>query len=261
MFDLFKKSSEAPRDVKGVRDTLLRFIKEELQKLEGGEGRHIKALQLFIAPSETEKHIYESAVYFEENSLLKSEIQKIADDFAIDLPGTWLLECTFADTFPAEALKVRDLDAALFIQTRKHSIRKTSTAYVRILNGEAEKDEYTLTSESGKVTIGREKKVQVEGGFFRMNTIAFSGESTDASTRFISRQHAHIEWNENSSCFMLFADEGGIPPGNKVKVRTAYSDAPERLNSTQIGHRLQEGDQIILGDSAILLFSFLQEQQ
>ena len=260
MFDIFKKAADGPLDVKGIRDAFLRFIKEELQKLEGGEGRHIKGLQLFIACPEVEKHLYESAVYFEESSLFKNEVQKIADDFAIDLPNSWILEITFVDTFPPEAMQITGLDASLFIQTPKHSLKKSSTAYIRILSSEAEKEQYTLTSESGKITIGREKKVQVEGGFFRINTIAFPSESTNDCNKFISRQHAHIEWNEDTNCFMLFADEGGIPPGNKLKVRSARDENQIRLNSMQIGHRLGEGDQIILGESAILQFSYIQEE-
>jgi hypothetical protein len=51
----------------------------------------------------------------------------------------------------------------------------------------------------------------------------------------------------------LFADEGGIPPHNKMKVRT-QGGIPVKLQTTQIGHRLQEGDQIILGESALLEF-------
>lgn len=260
MFDLFKKAAEGPRDVKGIRDAFLRFIKEELQRVEGGEGRHIKGLHIFVSCAEGEKHLYESAVYFEDNHLFRNEVQRIADDFAIDLPESWTIEASFVDSYPAEAMPVTDLDAALFIQTRQHNIKKSSTAYLRILSGEAEKDQYTLASGTEKTTIGREKKVQVEG-FFRINTIAFPSESINECNKFISRQHAHIEWNEDAGCFMLFADEGGIPPGNKLKVKSAGDEHPVRLNSTQIGHRLHEGDQIILGESAILRFSYLQEEE
>src|SRR5687768_6962585 len=126
MFDIFKKSDEGPRDVKGLRDAFLRFIKQELQKVEGGEGRHIKALQIFINCTDVEKHLYESAVYFEESSIFKNEIQRIADDFAIDLPDSWTLDISFVDTFPEETIKIKGVDAALFIQTRKHTIKKSS---------------------------------------------------------------------------------------------------------------------------------------
>ena len=261
MFNIFKKTADSHGDVKGIRDSFLRFIKEELQKLEGGEGRHIKGLYLYIACPEIQKHLYESAVYFEESSLFKNEIQKIADDYAIDLPDAWVMETTFTETLPPEAIRITDLDAALFIQTRKHSIQKSSTAYIRVLNAEAEQEEYILGSGSEKFTIGREKQVRADGGFIRINTIAFPGESSNDCNKFISRQHAHIAWNEDTNCFMLFADEGGIPPGNKTKVRSAGDENQVRLNSTQIGHRLVEGDQVILGESAILLFSYIKEEK
>lgn len=257
MFDFFKKDKEGkPLDVKAVRDRLLQFVKEQLQKVEGGEGANIKGMQLYIACAETEKHLYESAVYFEEEDRFRNEdVQRIADDYAIDLPPTWTMEILFVDALPAEALKVPDLDAALFVQTRKRAIPKSAVAYLRILNGEAEQEEYTLTSEISKVNIGREKKVQTNDGFFRINHIAFPASSTDEANRFISRQHAHIQFDGETGLFLLFADEGGVPPRNKVKVRSVDSQ-PVKLQSMEVGHPLGEGDQIIIGETAVLQFSY-----
>ncbi|RZL18771.1 MAG: FHA domain-containing protein, partial [Pedobacter sp.] len=49
MFNLFNKNTpEKPQDVKAIREALLVFIKQELQKMEGGEGKHIKGFQLYI---------------------------------------------------------------------------------------------------------------------------------------------------------------------------------------------------------------------
>ena len=55
---------------------------------------------------------------------------------------------------------------------------------------------------------------------------------------------------------MLYADEGGVPPGNKVKVRSGTSETLNKLISTQIGHRLDEGDQVILGEGAVIVFTY-----
>lgn len=258
MFGLFKNDEESrPQDVKTVRDTFLRFIKNELQKVEGGEGRHIKGLYLFVACPHEEKHIYESAVYIEEPDLFRNEVQKIADDFAIDLPEGWMMESSFTDMLPPEGKKISDLDAALFIKTLSHNIEKSATAYLRVLSGEAEKEEYVITSASGRINIGREKKAQDGEGFFRLNAIAFPGDSSNECNKYISRQHAHIEWNNDTGNFVLFADEGGVPPRNKIKVRSAMDENPVKLNSTHIGHVLREADQVILGESAVLEFSFL----
>ncbi|MFI5157215.1 MAG: FHA domain-containing protein [Sphingobacteriales bacterium] len=256
MFDLFKKNAnKSPQDVKGLRDALLRFIKAELQKAEGGEGGHIKGVNLFITATGNDKHIYQAAVYTEEPDRFKNEIQKIADDYALDLPANWALEVSFDEALPAQALKSEELNAALFIRTKDHVLTKTGAAYITILNGEAEQPQYYLTSDSGKINIGRDAKAQVADGFFRTNHIAFPGNSSNLSNKFISRQHAHIEWNKEDGCFMLYADEGGLPPGNKIKVKTLKDDYLVKLNSTQIGHRLAEGDQIIIGDSAALEFT------
>jgi len=55
---------------------------------------------------------------------------------------------------------------------------------------------------------------------------------------------------------MIFADEGGIPPGNKVKIKSVGVDNLIKLHSIQIGHKLNEGDQVILGESAVFEFSY-----
>jgi hypothetical protein len=257
MFDLFKKNeNKGPRDVKWVRDTLLRFIKEELQKAEGGEGRNIKGVNIFIFSNPGEKHMYEAAVYAEEKDRFKQEVQKIADDYAVDLPDNWEMEISFEDEYPPESLKVDMLNAAVFIRTKDNAIQRSGTAYIRILNGEAVKTKYKINSSDGKINIGREKKAQVDDGYFRLNQIAFPADSNNESNKFISRQHAHIEWNNDKGCFMLFADDGGIPPGNKIKIRSAVSEHLIKLNSTHIGHQLEEGDQVILGESAVLEFSY-----
>lgn len=259
MFSLFNKSNNGPNDIKGMRDALLRAIKEELQKAEGGEGRNIKAINLFIAEGAGETHRYEAAVYLEEQDRFKEEVQKIADDFALDLPENWAMEIIFSADFPPEAIRLNHLNAAIFIRTKDHFIQKSASAYIRVLNGEAEQLEYNILSETGKINIGREKQAQANDGFFRLNHIAFPGNSDNESNKYISRQHAHIEWNNDKGCFMLFADEGGIPPGNKIKIRSAVNGNFIKLNSTQIGHQLEEGDQIILGESAVVEFSYKPE--
>lgn len=260
MFNLFnKRNPEPPQDVKAIRELLLASIKQELQKLEGGEGKHIKGLALFVACSPTEKYMYESAVFSEDEARFKNEIQRIADDFAIDLPDTWTMQINFIEELPGDAIRLAGLNVALYIKTPEHVVvTKSKTAYIRTLNGESEKGKYKISAEDGKVNIGREHKVQVSDGFFRINQIAFPDASTNEANKFISRQHAHIEWDGDTGSFLLFADEGGIPPRNKVKIRSIGDHSPVKLNVAELGHVLQEGDQIILGELAVLEFSYLE---
>ncbi|MDP9078942.1 MAG: FHA domain-containing protein [Bacteroidota bacterium] len=257
MFDLFKRNeNKGPLDVKALRDSLLRLVKDQLQKSEGGEGRRIKGIHLFINAGAADKHLYEAAVYLDEPERFKDEIQRIADDFALNLPDNWALEVNFDDEFPPDSFRSDTLDAAIFIRTKDHVIQRAANAFIHILNGEAEKEEYEITSSDGKLNIGRESKAQVNDGFFRLNQIAFPGDSKNESNKFISRQHAHIEWNNEDAGFMIFADEGGIPPGNKVKIKSIGNENLIKLHSTHIGHKLNEGDQVILGESAVFEFSY-----
>jgi hypothetical protein len=262
MFDLFKQKDEAAAsDVKSTRQSLLLFIKEQLQKWEGGEGANIRGMQLFLAPSADDRHLYEAAVFFDtEDKFKEEEVQRIADDYAIDLPADWNLDLLFVEMPPPEAVKSKDLPVALHVSTKKQPTLTTlTTAYLRIINGEAEKEKYVLTDKGGKVCIGREKRVQTDEGFMRENTIAFPSTSQNPGNKYISRQHAHIEWNKEMGGFFLYADEGGIPPRNKIKIQTEDGDII-RLGSTQVGHHLQEGDQIVLGESALLQFSYADSE-
>ncbi|GAB2692767.1 hypothetical protein GCM10027037_15230 [Mucilaginibacter koreensis] len=260
MFNFFRSNAdERPTDIKGIRHALLRFIKDELQKAEGGEGNYIKGLCLFVAADEADKHLYEAAVYADEQEHFRQEIQKIADDYDLGLPENWTLEIISENEFPPEAVQAPHLDAALFIKTNKHFIQHTATAYIRILNGEAEQQEYTLKSGPQKVNIGRDRKAQAADGFFRTNQIAFPSDSSNQANKYISRQHAHIEWDNEAACFVLYADEGGVPPRNKIKIRSAKTEELVKLHATDIGYHLAEGDQIILGESAVVEFSYQPE--
>lgn len=245
-----------PQDVKSIRSKLVQFIKEQFQKAEGGEGGNIQSVFLYIQCKSEELHLFEAAVYANEEGRFKQdEVQKIADDYAIDLPADWSLEINFQDPFPPESIKSTDIHAAIFISSRKKTALKETTAFIKVLQGEAEQVLYTLSSSvPGKITIGREKQVQTADGFYRENTIAFPASSTSESNRSVSRQHAHIEWDGENGAFCLYADEGGVPPLNKIKVRSTGGQ-PIKLLTTEYGHQLKNGDQIILGESALLQFT------
>lgn len=257
MFDLFKNR---PKDVKEIRNALLHFIKLQLQKIEGGEGSSITGLYVFFYCPDDEKHLYEAAIFYDTPDKFKNdEVQKIADDFAIALPASWIMEISFGKSVPPEAIKCKNIDAALLISTFRNPIlHKEATAYINVLNGEAEKKSYLINSSRGKINIGRGASVQTADGFFRKNMIAFTDSDSNEKNRAVSRQHAHIKWDPVIGSFFLFADEGGIPPNNKIKVR-AVGGVAVKLMTTQIGHLLQEGDQVILGESVVLEFTFLAE--
>jgi len=258
IFNFFNKNTpEKPQDVKALREAILLFLRQELQKMEGGEGSNINGFELYIACAPADRFLYDSAVFFEDESRFKNEVQRIADDFAIDLPEKWAMTVLFVEELPEQGIKMNGLEVALRI-TRKEIpvVQKLSTAYIRILNGEAEQALYTIRAEDGRINMGRDKKTQDGDGFVRENNIAFPDSSTSTGNKYISRQHAHIDWDQELYAFVLFADDGGIPPRNKVKVKSLAEHNTVKLNFTEFGHTLLEGDQIILGESAVLEFSY-----
>lgn len=253
MFKLFK---EPAADVKKIRNILLQFIKEKLQRAEGGEGANINGIYLYVNCNESERYLYESAVHAANPEKFRNEVQRIADDYAIQLPVSWKYEIAFTDKFPEQSYVATEIKTALFISTRKAGIiNKKSCAYIRILGGNAEKEMYVLEPSKEKINIGREAKAQLNGGFVRKNSIAFTASGSMDINRCVSRQHAHIEWEPSSGSFLIFADEGGIPPHNKMKVHTAEGSFI-KMQAIEVGHRLKEGDQVILGDKAVLEFTY-----
>ena len=253
MFDFFrKKEGITTPDVKSLRHALVHFIKEQLQKVEGGEGRRIQSIQLYLNPGAEEKHLYEAAVYKEEAGRFgREQVQKIADDYGIALPQGWNFELHFSEPI-AGAVTAAALPAAVVFKTQPFRSAEQSPAIITIREGIAEQPSYTIKPGTAIVNIGREKMTQTAEGFSRTNAIAFVGSAE--GNQYISRQHAHIEWDEDKSCFILFADEGGVPPRNKVKIKTASGEVIKLLSTTN-GHVLQEGDEIMLGASALLSFS------
>lgn len=262
MFNLFKKSSDQhPMDVKLVREHILQFIKEELQKSEGGEGAHIHTLKLIAAPAATEKHLYEAAVYVAEPERLKKEVQRIADNFAVNLPRDWVLETHIQEELPAAGIRYQELPLALAIESEvveapAAPVVHTSARLV-VVSGRAEAVEYMITSADGRVNLGREKTATTSGGSVRKNHIVFPDDPEFPGNRFVSRIHAHLEWDAKRGGFLLFADEGGVPPGNKTKIQTLGDESQFKLNSTQVGHFLHDDDQLILGESVVLQFNYL----
>jgi hypothetical protein len=259
MLDFLKQ--QKPQDVKLIRSHILDFIKDELKKTEGGEGSNIRGLQLFVLCNDVDKYLYEAALFVKEPGKFKQEeVQKIADDFAINLPQEWAMEIIFNKDVPLETIRSNKIDVALFISTqKKKAIRKKKNAVIKVLNGEAEKESYQINSKTERINIGRESKVRTADGFLRENNIAFPDSSSNKSNKSVSRQHAHIEWSDDASEFLLFADEGGVPPMNKIKVRSEDGNVT-RLLSKEVGHALKNCDQIILGESALLEFKYEEPQ-
>lgn len=248
--------SKQKKDIKGTRNEILIFIKEQLQKAEGGEGSGIIGLEIFVRATPEDQYIYEGALYHENPDKLKQdEIQRILDDYEISLPANWTLAIHYIEeNFPRHATVMPGNEVALKILTKKSAVAaRPSSATIRILHGKGVQDNIEITAGKDPVNIGRGEMAQTADGFFRKNHIAFTEDETIPANRSVSRKHAHIEWDEKIKSFVLHADDGGIPPMNKTKVRTT-GDTVVKLNTTEIGHVLTNNDQVILGEEAVIEF-------
>ncbi|RYY99525.1 MAG: FHA domain-containing protein [Chitinophagaceae bacterium] len=250
----WNKNESPARDAKSIREELLYAIRQKLASVEGGEGSHIRGITLYLAPPPELRPEYEAAVYYGQEERFRQEVARIADNYAIDLPAQWTLEAEFAETLPPDATPVPGQPAGIWIATATKAAPANATAQVLVLQGEAEQARYELRARDGRINIGREKNVQQHDGFLRVNAICFPPASTNEANKYVSRQHAHIQFDEAMGQFLLFADEGGVPPQNKVKVKGCGDANAIKLQSTAVPHLLRDGDQIMLGHSALLEF-------
>ena len=100
MLDFLKP--QKPKDIKLIRSHILDFINDQFKKAEGGEGGNIRGLQLYVTCDAVDKYLYESALFVNEPARFKEEeVQKIADDFDINLPHDWIMEILFDKNPPA----------------------------------------------------------------------------------------------------------------------------------------------------------------
>ncbi|MEO7444254.1 MAG: FHA domain-containing protein [Ferruginibacter sp.] len=248
--------SKQTKDVKNTRNDILVFVKEQLQKAEGGEGRGLLGLELYVKCLPEEQYIFESALYHDDtNKLRNEEIQRMADDYDINMPAGWTLEVKYIqDEFPRHSIIMPGKEVALKILTAKNAVSsRPSTATIRVLHGKGVQASFEISAGKESINIGRGEMAQTADGFFRKNHVAFAEDESVTANRSVSRRHAHIEWDEKMKSFVLHADEGGIPPMNKTKVRTR-GDVVIKLQTPEIGHILTNHDQVILGEEAVIEF-------
>jgi len=257
MFDFFKKKKDNGLDVKVLRDSVLQIIKSAMQQLDGGEGAHMETLTLFYSPLPEERFVYETALHAAYPGKFREEIQRIADNFALDLPVNWKFDIRFTEELPQGIMRYEDIKIGLaFENSQVLPLSVISSARLTVLHGVAEQEIYKIGTGAKRINIGREKNVQAIDGSIRINTVAFPAGAHEGN-KYISRQHAHLEWDERLACFMLYADEGGVPPANKTKIRSAVDETVHKLNSVEIGYPLRDGDQVILGESIVLEFTIV----
>jgi pSer/pThr/pTyr-binding forkhead associated (FHA) protein len=120
---------------------------------------------------------------------------------------------------------------------------KESRIELTVVKGAAEKRTYAFNR--SRIDIGRCSEVRdSRHRLIRANDVAFA-EGGDAINQTVSRQHAHIAFDEASGTFRLRDD--GSAHGTAVVRAGRTLTVPRGAR----GMRLQAGDEIVLGDARL----------
>lgn len=163
--------------------------------------------------------------------------------------------------YPKDRSKIKGRQACFYAVLPITVSVVSSKVQIEVLHdrGKLLKDVYVLSSTDKEQywNIGRGKISQVGKGYIRQNHIIFDDDSVNECNKYVSRNHAHIEYSEGVG-FLLYVDEGGR---RSVKNRTRVIRGKEFMDLESnmiVPIQLQDGDQIELGKHAILGFKIVE---
>jgi hypothetical protein len=269
MKNIFKTGLAMP-STPALRDNIIRFIVESLQPYVDEKGLSVSGLHFYIVCNDpAAEEAAQVAMYQDKPGKFKTEQleRKLLNHF-IQLNEGWFFEWKPAteDRLPANCIRKDNFALIVTRQGDRPAGDHVSKALVKVLTGQAEKNEYILDpAQQLKFHIGRTGNPQLLSGKIQQNDIVFLGgdepgynELTGSPNLRVSRNHAYIVYDSRAGGWMLYPDKGGLPEnGNKLKVHTG-NDRVKWLHIHGVGHRLCDGDQVELGGTAILQFRIME---
>jgi hypothetical protein len=170
--------------------------------------------------------------------------------------------CRFPDDLRVEVLVTKNLSETgkwLTVETTARAAAPPPAPVVRraakltVLAGTANSPEFAL--EKARVNIGRVTDVYRAAGPSRRNDVLFAEET--AINKTVSREHAHILWDEGAHEYRLYNDRwykrGGKPDG-ACNLWIMRDGLGQEVHRDTRGTKLIDGDEIHLG-KAVLRFS------
>lgn len=263
MFSFFKKlfkqvsSVDKPRDcISTIMDFYVNVV-ESLKPLYMGNITNAENSILHVGLFDNE---FVSA-YFKDISDgklkvgLQSEINK-----ELGVCFAEIIICTKEDSYPIERNEIKNTKKCFYAVLPSSIKLMSSDAEIKVFfdRGALQQNKYVLSStDNNKIwNIGRGEISQVGKGYIRQNRIVFDDKSTNEYNKFVSRNHAHIEYSEDLG-YLLYVDEGGR---RSVQNRTRVirgKDILDLESNMKIPIQLKDGDQIELGKHAILSFNMI----
>jgi hypothetical protein len=246
------------------REEIVRFIINGLKPYIDEKGHTIAGLRLYVVCNNKElEETLQVALCSDTPGMFQKDHleRKLVNNF-IQLSGDWFFEHHLVKDKVPDYCITHGIMGLEVIRRGQDFVQQYSIAKLQVLVGQAELPEYELNPQQQlKFNIGRTKSPQLTSGRIHTNDIVFWGSEDpmfDAQAGIanlhVSRNHAYIMYNPQLDKFFLFPDKGGLPEnGNKTKIYT-IDDKVKSLNVPGVSHELQNGDQIELGGSAILVF-------
>lgn len=199
------------------------------------------------------------AITIKDGTFKSKLYEKISTELGISFAD--IIVHTKDDMYPKDRSKIKGRKDCFYAVLPITVSVVSSEAQIEVLHnrGKLLKDVYVLSSTDKEQSwnIGRGKISQVGRGYIRQNHIIFDDDSTNECNKYVSRNHAHIEYSEGVG-FLLYVDEGGR---RIVKNRTRVIRGKEYMDlesNTRVPIQLQDGDQIELGKNAILGFKIIK---
>lgn len=259
-----KPAPSGPPPAARRRDQLLGFVIAKLRPYQNEPGAAPTGLRLHVAiTNPEEEELYRVALWDSQPGKFRTELDRQLADNYIKLPKDWRFEYVLA----TEALSdctYRDGNLGLVILDDSTPDGPPRLARIVALIGQTEQADYALDpTQKTSFCIGRGHTTQTTSGRVRTNDIVFLNDDDPgfdarqgAGNGAVSRAHATIRYITGQKRYVLLVDPGGLPAsGNKTKILHP-DDSIDRADIAGMSYPLDDGDQIELGGTVTLLFTY-----
>ncbi len=223
------------RDLLEIHHAILDAVAGQIQPLPRGKRVFpFNSLAVRIAAPEGERRaVFELA--FAEGRRLENDIRERLEGLGCPPAAGFQVEVTFGDVAGAKAFS---------IEYQRRLPATTTAARLVVLKGTAAEPAYALGKR--RTNVGRLPEVlDDEHRVLRRNDVVFP-EGDDPVNATVSRQHAHIEFDQEAGCFRLFDDSSSYG----TRLLRENRSIPVPAGSVR-GVKLAPGDEIYFGQAAV----------
>ena len=237
-------------EVAEIRIAVLDEIKKKIQRAGGKALFPYNIVRIVICTSAPDASVFERDFF---RRFFEEEVRKSLARDSCRFPDDLRVEVRVAgnDSKSEDWLRIETLAEDL-PQAPSEPSRTKRTARLVVVAGAANKGEIPL--QKTRTNIGRLVDVYKSEGLSRRNDLAFAEDSP--INRTVSREHAHILYDKNTSEYRLFNDrwyDRGSKSENNCGLWIVRDGMGQEVHRDTRGTKLLPGDEIHLG-KAVLKF-------